>query len=408
VNVLNASGATLPFISFVNNGIVAGTTATQQYYQFEVERVGTYATDIKAAGFGTPNQLAVATALNPIVTFAEATGNSATQEATLIGDIDQLTIAQATALFDQMSPAGLVSYANALRDEANTLEREVQLRMGDQNSDHAEDGWWGGFDTQIDIGGDTANTSKQTLFGFNGGFDVSGPHHVLGLAGSIMFDSLHNSGSTLTGHNRDFAFSGYGGYDLGPIHVTGQLQYNFGRLSTTRTLTLGTITDTGTGHAGEGLFKATATAGFMLKAGGYTFEPFGGIDFDHGHINSFTETGDGAAALTVLPISANRTDLLAGIALTKSSGKFRPYLRATFRDEIGGNTNDALVTAYFDGNTATEFTVTGVTAAKHEGDINAGINWVFEDAGSLFVGYQGTIRSGYDAHGINLGIRLEF
>ncbi len=420
VNVLNASGVILPFITFGTAGtIVPGTTAGQEYYEFTVSRIGNYAKDI--ASVATPNQLAVASALGggvsaPVVNgvttpsglVAMANLNPTGQEATLIGQIDQLTVAQAQGLFDELSPAGLVAYANALRDEANIFERQIQLRMTDQNSDHAEDGWWGGFNTQFDLSKNSVDTSKSSLFGFSGGYDLSGPHHVFGLAGNVMFDSLHNAGSTLTGHNRDFALAGYAGYDLSLIHLTGQVQYNFGHLSTTRNLALGTIADTATGSAAEHLFKATATAGIMLKTGSYTFEPFGGIDYDNGKINSFTEQGDGAAALTVLPISVNRTDLLAGIALTKSRGKFRPYLRATFRDEIGGNNRDSLVSAYFDGNTATTFTVTGVAAAKHEGDLNAGVNWVFEDAGSLFVGYQGTIRSGYNTHGINMGIRLEF
>ena len=406
INVLNASGATLPFITFVDNGIVTGATAGQQYYQFEVARVGTYATDI--ASVATPNQIAVATALNPIVAVAEAAPSGATtNETTLIGQIDQLTVAQATALFDQMSPAGLLSYSTALRDEANNLERAIWLRMGDQNSDHAEDGWWGSANGQVDVSKATTDSSKQRLLGFNLGYDLSGPHHVFGLAGTVAFDSLHNAGSTLKGSNRDFGFAGYGGYDAGPIHLTAQVGYNFGHLSTTRTLTLGTVTDTATGKASEHLFKAVGTAGFMLHAGGYTLEPFAGIDFMRGKINGFTETGDGAAALTVLPINADRTDVLAGLSLTRSSGKLRPYLRATYRSQIGNNGAN-FVSAYFDGNTDSTFTVAGVPAAKHEEDINAGVNWVFEDAGSLFVGYQGTLRNGFSSHGLNLGIRLEF
>jgi len=318
-----------------------------------------------------------------------------------------LTVTQATALFDQLSPAGYLNFANALRDQANIFERQIQLRLGDQNSDHAEDGWWGSVDGQVDVSKVAGDAAKDKLFGFNLGYDLSGPHHVLGIAGSISSDSLHNATSTLTGHNRDFAFAGYGGLDVGLIHLTGQVGYNFGHLSTNRTLTLGTTAGAATAKASEHLFKATGTVGFKLKAGGYTFEPFAGVDFMRGKINGFTEQGDGAAALTVLPISANRTDLLAGLALTRSTGKLRPYLRATYRSEIG-TSGDTNVTAYFDGNTATQFTVAGVAAARHEVDVNAGINLVFDDAGSLFLGYQGTLRSGYSSHGINLGLRLEF
>lgn len=412
VNVLNASGTTLPFITFGTTGtIVPGATAGQQYYEFTVQRVdpaSPYAGPIKAAGAGTPNQLAVATALNPIVTVAEATASgTVTNETALIGQIDQLSIPQATTLFDQMSPAGLISYANALRDEANNFERAINLRMGDQNSDHAEDGWWGSANGQVDVSKASTDSAKQKMFGFNLGYDLSGPHHVFGVAGTVTFDSLHNLDSTLKGHNRDFAIAGYGGYNAGPIHLTGQVAYNFGHLSTTRTLTFGTTTETATGAASEHLFKATGTAGVMLHLSDYTVEPFGGIDFMRGKINGFTENGDGAAALTVLPISADRTDLLAGLYLTRSSGKLRPYVRATYRSQIG-NDGASTVSAYFDGNTDTAFTVAGVPAARHEEDINAGVNLVFEDAGSLFIGYQGTLRKGFNSHGINLGLRLEF
>jgi len=406
VNVLNASGALLPFITFVNNGVVPnGTTAApnQEVYQFAVQRVGTYATVISSVA--TPNQIAIATALQPLTVVANTTPTG--QEATLIGEIDQLTIPQATALFDQMSPAGLLGYANALRDESNNFQRAIWLRMGDQNSDHAEDGWWGSANGQVDVSKATNDSAKQTLFGFNLGYDLSGPHHVFGVAGNVSFDSLKNAGSTLKGNNRDYALAAYGGYEMGPVHLTGQVGYNFGHLSTTRTLTLGTATGTATGAASEHLFTATGTAGFMLHAGGYTFEPFAGVDYMRGKINGFTETGDGAAALSVLPINADRTDLLAGLSLTRSSGKLRPYLRAVYRSEIG-NSGANTVSAYFDGNTATTFTVVGVPAARHEEDINAGLNFVFEDAGSLFVGYQGTLRNGYSSHGINAGIRLEF
>ncbi len=407
VNVRNASGAILPFITFHNDGVQGSGTPNapnQQVYQFSVQRVGTYATDI---GVVTPNQLAVATALNPIVTFADMAGNSATPQAALISQIDQLTIPQATVLFSQLSPAGLLSYANALREQANNFERAIWLRMGDHNSNHAEDGWWGTVSGQVDVSKATSDSAKQKLIGFNLGYDLSGPHHVFGVAANVSFDTLHNLNSTLKGKNRDYALAAYGGYEIGPIHLTGQVGYNFGHLSTTRTLTLGTVANTAAGKASEHLLKVVGTAGFMLHAGGYTIEPFGGVDFMRGKVNGFTETGDGAAALTVLPISANRTDLLAGLSLTRSSGKLRPYVRAVYRSEIG-NSGATTVSAYFDGNTATAFTVAGVPAARHEKDINAGVNVVFEDAGSLFIGYQGTLRKGFNSHGINLGIRLEF
>ena len=68
----------------------------------------------------------------------------------------------------------------------------------------------------------------------------------------------------------------------------------------------------------------------------------------------------------------------------------------------------AAISAYLDGDNSTAFSVNGLGLGKGEFDANAGINWVFDDAGALFVGYQGTYRSSYQSHGISLGLRLEF
>jgi outer membrane autotransporter protein len=147
--------------------------------------------------------------------------------------------------------------------------------------------------------------------------------------------------------------------------------------------------------------------GVQFVAAGYKFEPFVGIDYANGKVNSFTETNAASADLTVAAISANRNDLLAGISLTRASGTFRPYARAVYRSQFGTGGPDS-VTAYFNGDPTTSFTVTGVPEGRHELDANTGVNWVFDDAGSLFVGYQGTFRSGHHSNGLNFGVRLEF
>ena len=92
---------------------------------------------------------------------------------------------------------------------------------------------------------------------------------------------------------------------------------------------------------------------------------------------------------------------------SRSTGTFRPYLRVAYRNQIGsggGNT----VSAYFNADPSTAFTVTGVAEARHEIDANAGVNWVFDDAGALFAGVQATTRTAHTSVGVNLGVRLEF
>jgi fibronectin-binding autotransporter adhesin len=167
------------------------------------------------------------------------------------------------------------------------------------------------------------------------------------------------------------------------------------------------VTTTADAEAGEHLYKATMTAGVDIKEAGFVLEPFGGVDWMSGRINGFTETNAAAADLTVSPISASRTDLLVGVDLSRAKGVVRPYVHATYRREIGDGPGDT-ISAVIDGLGSTAFTVAGLPVARHEVDADAGVNLVWDDSGSIFVGYQGIMRSGYSSHGIDVGLRMEF
>jgi outer membrane autotransporter protein len=154
------------------------------------------------------------------------------------------------------------------------------------------------------------------------------------------------------------------------------------------------------------LLKLSGTVGIDLKAGRIKITPFGGVDYAKGALNGFTETGADAADLTVARINVNRTDVLAGLNVTPSDGVFRPYVRAAYRSQIGSGTNPT-VTAFFNGDPTTTFTVDGISPDRHQVDVDAGINLVYED-GAMFFGYQGTIRSNAAMHGFRAGLRFMF
>ncbi len=400
-NFSSVTGADLLFVSFINNGIVA--SGTGQAYQFTALHKS-YAT-VLGQNSATPNQLAVAGGLDKLLTYANT--NTGTDAASLLGQVDILDINQAKGFLDQLSPAGYLAYAQALHDQANTFSRLIGLRMNDQNSDHPEDGWWltPSYQSSFTSVTGTART-KQSLLGFSGGYDFSGPRHVFGAALNLSWNTLKNGNATLTGTNRDYGIALYGAQSFGPIRLSGQVAYHSGKASVTRAMQLGNYYRTSTGSGTENLLKATAQVGFNLTAKGFTLQPFVGVDYAKGKISSFTETGGGAANLTVSSINADRTDLIAGVSFTRSKGKWRPYTTVTYRNLQSGGDNT--VTAYLNGDSSTAFTVAGLAKLKTEVDVNAGMNIVFDDAGSLFFGYQGTYRSNFKAHGINLGIRLEF
>ncbi len=389
---------------------ICNVGTTEQTYSF-VAQHNSYAT-VMAANGANANQIAISHSLDAVLVTASAsiTANIASDAAALLGDVDILNASDAKLFLDQISPEGYLAYATALRDQANAFQRQIDLRMNDQNSNHPEDGWWMSMTGQGSFSS-TASTvggyrTRDQLMAINAGYDFSGPHHVWGLAVNLSWDKLHYAPNSLAGTNRDYAIALYGSQNFGPLRLSGQLAYNNGGLSATKTITIGAYVRTATASASENLVKATGSLGFDAKLKGWTLEPFVGIDYMKGKISGFTEDGAGAANLTVSGITADRTDLLAGVSLTKSKGMFRPYFKATYRSKMSGSGNT--VTAYMNGESDSTFTVAGLAPASSQIDANAGMNFVFDDAGSLFVGYQGTYRSNYKAHGINVGIRLEF
>jgi len=418
-NFATVNGSTLPFISFVPVGIT--TVGTQQAYEVMAVRSTTYAQAI--ASVATPSQIAIAQGLQPLV--ATANSDPTSTAATLIGAVDQLTIPQTQTLLDQINPAGYLPYAQALTDQVNLFNRQVALRILDPRSDQMGTGWWGDVSDQMHIGSTPVSGTREGIFGFTGGFDVSGSNWVAGAALGFSSATLRNGAQTLKGHNNAYMFGGYGAFHAGPLVATGQLTYDLGNVRTSKTLSLSYTTTTTaatsttpattstvannvnvTAKPGDHLLKASATVGFQVNAGLVQATPFVGVDYARGAINTFTESNADAADLTVARIGIDRTDLLAGANITTNSGLFRPYLRAAYRDELGSGQGSTL-SAFFDDDPNASFTVTGTKVGRQEADIDAGVNVVYDD-GIIFVGYQGTIRKGMSDHGLHAGVRVPF
>jgi len=402
-NFSSITGNVLTFITFTPVGIVT-LSGTQQAYQLKVVRTKTYAAGIGSGA--TANQIAVANGFQPLVAYADA--NPTSDAAALVGSVDVLTAAQAQTFFDSVSPAGYLAYANSMRDHASLFQRQISLRMYDQNSDHAEKGWWLNFGMRALASGVTGtDKTKTTGFNFAGGYDFSGPNYLIGAAAGYSHGTLKYGPGSMTGSDSAYQVGAYGQYSMGPLFVGAIVDYQFGKLKATKTSTANTITRISSADSKTKLLTASGRIGANLDMSGITFRPFVGVEYNKGSINGFTETGAGSANLIVDKINADRTDLLAGATLTRSKGSWRPYVKGTYRSLIGSTPTNAITAAFTDIPTST-FTVTGRGAGKNEVDVDAGLNWVSDDEGGLFIAYQGTFRNDLTSHGVVAGIRLEF
>ena len=403
------TGNALTFITFVPTG-VATLANGQQAYQLTVQRNGTYASVI--APTATAQQVAIATAFQPLV--ATATASPTTSTATLIGQVDFLSIAAAETFFADLSPAGYTAYAHAMRDQTNMFQRQIGLRMHDDYSTQPGSSdetvfpgfWLQGFDQFA--AKSTANTgSRETSLAFAGGYDVIGEHFTLGGAVGYASDKLRYNGGNLVGHTNGTQFALYGSYHVGMFFADAIGSYQFGHLNATRTMLVGTVTDTAAATPTDHLLSGTGKIGANIKLNRFVLSPFAGVQVDQGSIRQFTEVSTTATYLTVGRIDARRTDLLLGAALNATSGSLRPYIRGTYRSRLGSDPS-ANVTAYLDGDTTTSFTVAGQPQSAHEADVDAGVQWIVDDGAGLYLGYQGSYRGDLTAHGVMFGFRGQF
>ncbi|MFO1254558.1 MAG: autotransporter domain-containing protein [Sphingomonadaceae bacterium] len=402
-NFSSVTGNVLTFITFTPVGVVT-LGGTQQAYQLRVDRTTTYAAGIATGA--TANQIAVANGFQPLVAYADT--HQTSDAAALVGSVDVLTAAQAQTFFDSVSPAGYLAYANSMRDHASLFQRQVALRMHDHNSDQAQKGWWLNFGMQA-LASKATGTDKTKTTGLNfaGGYDFSGPSYLFGLAAGYSHGSLKYGPGTMEGKDNAYQIGAYAQYSMGPLFVGAIVDYQFGSLKATKTSSANTITRAASADTKSKLLTASGRIGADLDAGPITFRPFVGVEYNKGSIDGFTETGAGAANLIVSKIDADRTDLLAGATLTRSTGRWRPYVKGTYRSLIGTAPANGVTAAFIDIPTST-FTVTGRGAGKTEFDVDAGLNWVSDDEGGLYIAYQGTYRNDITSHGIVAGIRLEF
>jgi fibronectin-binding autotransporter adhesin len=386
-----------PFINLATTGIVS-LTGTNQVYRLTVVRTA-YSVGIGASA--NPNQIAVANGFQGLVTGA--TGDAAT----VVTAVDNMTAAQAQSFFTQTSPEPYGAYASALLNQGELFTRQVALQMhATPNTGNGASIWgrgygqWGkGRDRTYMVG------SNQDITGGALGVDFHSGPAVFGVAGGYSHDKLDYRAGTSHGKGNSWQVGAYVDYAAGPIDFDLQASYSHGKYTNARTINVATIARTASARFSGNLFKVIGTLGYNADMGSTTLRPFVGFDFSDGKIKSFTETGAGALNLTVAQIDAKRTDLMAGFDLgSKTAHGIAPYARVAYRYDLKDHNRG--VSALFNGNPATAFTVTGVRPGRSELDVDAGLSFGISPGSSVFAGYEGTFRKDLRSHGVSAGFRI--
>ena len=327
------TGTTLsPFIRLTPTGIttISGTT---QVYRLTVTRTP-YSTGIGAGA--TPNQIAVANGFQGLVTGA--TGDAAS----LVAGVDAMAASDALMFFDQASPEPYGAYARSLLNTGELFSRQVHLQTHETpNMLQGFDIWmrgyglWGsGDDQDYRFGSDI-----DTWGGAVGVTYRSGPFYV-GAAGGISQDDVDYNLGNSGGENKSWQAGIYAGYEFGGgFDADLQINYNHANISAVRTVNVGSINRSAEADTNGHQWRIVSTVGYNFDISGLTARPFAGFDYASGNVDAFTETGAGAASLSVADFEADRADLLLGFDLRSNpNAKISPYGRLMWRHNLDTRT----------------------------------------------------------------------
>ncbi len=250
--------------------------------------------------------------------------------------------------------------------------------------------WIEGFGTFGDLESGNANTADTDyrLFGTTAGVDYAFDSGILAGLSIGYSKSKADVDARLTEVEGDtFRLSAFGGANIGDGYVAGALSYAFTDFDGQRVITL--LSSTALSN-----FDADEITGYV--EGGYAFnaigelivEPAISVRYTNFQADGYTETGAGAANLTVSDRETNsisgsvgarlrqEVELDTGLRLTP---EFRTFLNHEF-DETERVINAALAGG--------SFTVQGTKAPRTTATVGGGISVMLADRAKLFVNYD--------------------
>ena len=394
------TGATIsPFLT-LSNATANGGGIQGDSYRLAVVRSAAYNTVAT-----NPNQVAVANGLTGMIGSAGATDT--------VNKIDNMTGAQAQALFSTLNPEPYAAYATALLDQGNLFTRQVSNRLSLNGSEDRQTGIWiAGYGSWGDgkDRGDYRIGNDHSITGFAAGVEMGSESLRFGVAGGYSEDKVDFLQGNSSGKSKSWQVGGYAGYANSGFRVDGQIAYISGDITASKAVAAGSGVTLIQGTAGVDtngdVIKGSITVGYDLGGDRFTFTPYAGIDYSNGKVKGFTETGMGALGLTVADIQTDRTDLVVGARLGTDLGSVRPFVNASYRYDL--EDHPGAVTAYVNGVSTTSFTVSAIGMGRSAVEVDAGLSAKIGSNVDLYAAYQGAFRNDRDSHGVSAGIRLAF
>lgn len=156
-------------------------------------------------------------------------------------------------------------------------------------------------------------------------------------------------------------------------------------------------------------FSISPEIGKLLRYKSFDVEPYAGLNYTHFRHESYTETGAGAANLSVGSDTDDNLAFELGTRLRKTwvldnGSCLTPQLKLAWRHNFGDEASETAQLAGAD----TSFRTTEVAVVDDLFSVGAGLNWRIDKSKMLSAEYDGEFGSGFDAHTLQACVKIQF
>lgn len=235
----------------------------------------------------------------------------------------------------------------------------------------------------------------QTLVGMGGGYGHTyvGQRHDFG---NNQIDSLY--------------FSLYGLQQLDRFYLLGVTGYAYDDFNSRRYINIGGINSTAKGDYSGNEFYTYLEAGYGIPFARWTLQPIAGLRYLLLGQGSFTDSGAGAANLTVPGEAFDSLRYSLGGRLGRTFetnwGFWAPYVQGRWSHEI--LENERLVDAGFAGVIGGSFVSQGNVLGRDFGEVGVGITTQLTSNLNLYLGYDTQFTPRQSSHGAAGGLQLNW
>ncbi len=392
---------------------------------------------------GTPNQLAVAKALDSLLspntntelvqagrartTTAEAQAASNGNNPIVRAVLALTTTAGAQAAYDNLSGEVHASLKGALLDTGQRPVAAVHRRLTARGSHSGSrrstatvgnlsslaDGqtgfWMIGYDAWSDTKA-TSNTAQMDTDLGGGLFGIDralGKHGHVGVLGGYSQTSVAQRARISSGSVETWSVGLYGGAEAGAARLRVGALYNGHSVTARRTVGFTGVSQRLSARYDAWSWQVFGEAGYQLQVRELLLEPFAGVSHTSLETDGFSETGSTTtAALTAFSDTNSRTLTTLGV---RSAMELQDTVQA--RGLVGwrhafGDTDPSSTGTLRDSSTA--ITALGAPTAQDAVVTELGLEVGLSAHAVIGVAYQGQYGDGVTVHGFNAGLKLTF